>query len=232
MYDSSKLKLILALSMMCFFLVSQISIVTAANNQGLAWGIEPNDRFDYAVEVIYHSDTLDLNIGDEMYVIVNSLPAIPDDVNHFVQLAVYNFTTYWSNGTTMDSLWYDVVHLIPFYVLPIGNWSLIEELTLEATPTVQVTQDASYFSRTGAPTEHYNGTDVLMKSDGVIAYGKVDWNRTGTGDTLSVELIRDGYVLPTTSSTATASGDATLLYLGLAVAVPVVIVVAIMIRRR
>jgi len=248
--DSYKsMRTLVGLAFISLFFISQTINVAAANNQGLEWGVEVDDRFDYDVKVIYHNDTLDLDIVDEMYVIIDGLPSIADNITSLAQLTFLDFTTYWDNGTVMDDFWWGVLSLIPFILLPIGNWSLMETLTEEADESVEVTQDATYFTASRTPSETYNSTYTLMKSNGTPAYFKVDWIRSGMGDSLSVELIKEGYVLPTSTTTGstttssttnqTTSGTTTpdgyntlLLMIGVSGMVLLVIIVVLVARRR
>ncbi|MGY5878721.1 MAG: hypothetical protein RTV31_00665 [Candidatus Thorarchaeota archaeon] len=98
------------------------SSVAAANNQNLAWGISVGQRLDYN----YHSETQHYNETDikdvNFYNIIESLPAISDDIDTLGEFpSTPSRTCYYSNGTetTYPYIWYAV---------PIGNWDLVIDL--------------------------------------------------------------------------------------------------------
>ena len=195
-------KVILGMLLLPLLILSQATNVIAVNNQALDWGIEAGNRFNYDLEVTYHNATYSLDIIDKMHVIIDDLPVIPDNISHLYELAFYDFTTYWNNDTYMDDFWTNVMHLIPFYAIPIGNWSLIRDLYEEVNPPVAIEEDKSTFKVTQGPGEFYNSTQIIMKSDGVLAYLYMEWNRTGMEDYLTIKLTFEGYVLPTSTTTA------------------------------
>ncbi len=231
------MKLLLGLSMMFILLISQASNVAAANNQGLEWNVVVDNRFDYDVKLTYHNSTFDLDIDDQMYVTIDDVPSIPDNVTSLAQLTFLDFTTYWDNGTAMDNVWKDILSLIPFMIYPIGNWSFITQLIEDINPQADLNQDASVLTTTTPPNEYHNTTFTLMKSDGALAHLQTDWIRTGSEDSMSVELIREGYTTSATTTNTTGTnpldGDNTLLLvLGGSAAVMVVVLSLIMIRRK
>ena len=195
-------KVILGMLLLPLLILSQATNVIAVNNQALDWGIEAGNRFNYDLEVTYHNATYSLDIIDKMYVIIDDLPVIPDNVSHLYEIAFYDFTTYWNNGTNMDNFWTNVMHFIPFYAIPTGNWSLISDLYGEVDPPVAVEEDKSTFKATWGPGEFYNSTQIAMMSDGVLVYLYTEWNRTGMEDFLTIKLNFEGYVLPTSTTTA------------------------------
>ncbi|MGY5881686.1 MAG: hypothetical protein RTV31_15650 [Candidatus Thorarchaeota archaeon] len=218
-----KVHVLLGLSMAFLLIISQTSQVTAGNNQGLEWNVSVNDRFDYSIAATYHNATFDTVVDDAMWVNITELPTIPDNVTRLVQIAVLNFGTFWANGTSMHDFWWEIMHYTPFYLFPIGNWSLLESLW-----DLDVFQDATTFT-VGGSSELHNATITVLKSDGALAHIKVEW--IGPDSSLSFELIRDGYTVPTTTTTTT--GDTTLLLmLGGGAAVAVVLIVIVVMRRR
>jgi len=101
------------------------SSVVAVTNQNLSWGISVGQRldYDYYREVTNYNDT---EISDfRFYNIIESLPAISDDIDSWGDLPDKpNRTCYYENGTepTFPYIW---------YVIPIGNWNLIIDLWLD-----------------------------------------------------------------------------------------------------
>lgn len=201
--NNKNLKILFGLSLMVFLIISQTSQVAAANNQGFEWGIAIDDRFDYEVKATYHNSTLDIDVDDTMYVVIDDLPTIADGITSLAQLTFLDFSLYWENGTDMNSFWKEIISVIPFYLYPVGNWTLLETLYMDSDPQAEVTQDASVFTISRTPTETYNVTLTVLKSDGALAYIDMEWDRSRMEDEdeLSFELIRDGYVLPTSTTT-------------------------------
>jgi hypothetical protein len=240
-------RFILGLSILSLLILAQASNVDAVTAQGLEWGVAVNDRINYGIAVTYHNATYDLNLTEQMYLIIDAVPVIPDNVSHLAQAALYEFTTYWDNGTVMDDFWNNFLLIMPFYVLPIGNWSLISELYGEIDPPVITMNEKSIFTVVWAT--NFDSTQVVLKSDGVLSYSYTEWNRIGMEDYLTIELTREGFVYPpvttTTSSSSnptTASNETTtptqegdliyLLILGGVVGVVLIILIIILLRRR
>ncbi|MFW9843675.1 MAG: hypothetical protein ACFFEV_03790, partial [Candidatus Thorarchaeota archaeon] len=196
MENMRNIRLLFGISVSILLIISQTLHVAAANNQGLEWGVAINDQFDYSLTATYHNATLDLNIDDGMNVNITGLPTIPDDVTSLAQITFLDFDTFWDNGTDQHDFWANVMHYVPFYVYPLGNWSLIESLW-----DIEVSQDATSFTATVDSSDFHNYTVTILKSDGVLAHLRAEWIRSD--DSLSFELIRDGYTVPTASTTTT-----------------------------
>jgi hypothetical protein len=198
-------------------------------NHGLKWGVEDGARFNYTVEVSYRSETLDLDVVDEMYVIIDGLHGIPDHGFGLSELVAL-YTTYWSNGTVMDQFWF-VIHEWPFDIFPIGNWSLVRDYFLDSAYN-EVIENESLFIALSTYSSRYNYTNIYMKNDGAIAYYRSYRNITEHNESLSLELTREGFVPPTITHSVPTGGYTTLLFLGLLVAAPVAILAAIAVRRK
>jgi hypothetical protein len=240
------MKILLGISIVFIILLTQTSSVAAVTDQGLEWGIEVGDRFDYNVEVEFHNTTMDLIIDDEMYVIINELPTIADHITSGAQLpmlhlAINSYTTYWDNGTVMDSLWLDILNIgIPFMCYPIGNYSLLTEL-FEASPaTTIITQNTTIMNYT-VVDQPYSGnvhTMVFQKSNGapVSTLFNGTWNSVASVH-VDLALIQSTTITTTTASgttgTTTGIGDSNLiLILGGATAVVIVVFAIVIIRRK
>ncbi len=235
MNGNNNLKLLFGISLMFLLIFSQASNVTAANNQGLEWGLEVDDRLNYNVKVEYHNTTLDLEFDEEMYVIVNDIPSISDDITSITQLTTFNmifgyYSTYWENDSIMDSLWMHTLKLAPITVLPIGNWVLVTQLFTDATPIAIMVQDSSIFNYTieDIPNPGNVQSSELLKSDGATSSWvyNVTW---GSETTVYVELTRQ---ISTTTSTGQTLGDNTLLIVIGGVAVVAVVLILVILRKR
>jgi hypothetical protein len=237
----NKYRIMFGILVMLLLINSQTSHVAAANNQGLEWGFDVDDRFDYNVEVTFQNTTLDLAIDDEMYVIIDDLPIIADDIAGFGQLVLPStvlghFTTYWVNGTVMDDFWEKTMKMNPFKPLPVGNWNLITQLWEANIPVPDLAQDSLTMTYTfeDLPNPGNNQTAVNSKIDGAPTYFlyNVTW---GSETTVFVEVSRE---IPTSTTgsptgTTTPDGDNTLLLvLGGSAAVVVVVLILVIMRRR
>ena len=233
--------------MVTIILFAQISSVAAANNQGLEWGIEVGDRYDFDFDVSYHNSTFDLDLTGEMYVVVNLVGDISDDIVALMNIPIASlylgtFTVYWSNGTVMDDFWLGIPFMgTTFLYYPIGNWTLMAELFEDAFPT-GVTQDTSILNYTvvDVPAAGNVMSQVFQKSNGVASSMRshVTWSDT-TAD-VEFTLTSSTTVTTTTTTTTTSgttgttgTGDTTLiLILGGGAAVAIVVIVIVMMRRK
>ena len=230
MHRNKSIKILLCISIVTIILFAQTANVTAINDQGLVWGIEVDDRFDYEVEIEFHNSTMDLTIDDEMYVIINELNPVPDHVTSGPHLSIFSlalgsYITYWDNGTVMDSLWPSTIKHSPFMAYPIGNWSLLTQIFEDGAPTVVVTQDTTIlnYSATDIPNPGNVQQIILLKSNGALQsqFYNVTW---GSETTVFMEL--------TLLSSTTAGGNIDLTLILGGVAVVAIVVVALVIVRR
>ncbi len=174
MLNRDSLKVLVGFSIVIGLFFTQIGSVSAINNQGLVWGIEVNDRFDYNVQVQFNSSTGNLTLDNKMYVIVDELNTIPDHVTELADITIFSlalgsYSTYWENGTLMDDLWLDIISVAnPFAVYPIGNWSLLAQIFEDAAPVV-ITQNTTImnYSLIDYPIAGNVHEMITLKSNGV-----------------------------------------------------------------
>ncbi|MFW9910649.1 MAG: hypothetical protein ACFFEF_19005 [Candidatus Thorarchaeota archaeon] len=233
MTSTKILNALLGLSIATIILFSQVVDVAAINDQGLVWGIEVNDRFDYDVELEFHNSDTDISINDKMYVIVNELNTIPDHVTLLSHITIFSlslgsYTTYWENGTTMDSLWLGIMNgMNPFVAYPIGNWRLLGEIFEDSAPAV-ITQNATMMncSLVDYPIPGNVHETIFLKNSGVPSSQL--YIRTWDSDTtLFMNL-----TMITTSPYPGDGGSALILILGGVVASAIVIIVIVRVRRK
>jgi hypothetical protein len=223
-------KILLGISISVIILLAQTSSVAAVNDQDLVWGIKVNDRFDYNVEIGFHNASSVIELDTQMYVIIDELNTITDHATSLGHLAMFSlaigsYTTYWSNGSVMDSLWLDELNqLNPIVAYPVGNWTLLTELFEAANPYAEVIQNSTMLNHTRADYP-FSGNVISMvfqKSTGIpqsILYN-VTWDGTITV-----------YVKLTLIRSTTTQTD--LLYiLGGLVVVVVIVIVIVFIRRK
>ena len=237
METRNHLRFMLGLSIVAIFLISQTANVTAINDQGLVWGIEVNNRFDYRVEVEFQNSTTNLSIEEKMYMIVNELNTIPGHTTLLTDLTIFSlalgsYTTFWENGTIMDNFWFDIMSgSNPLAVYPIGNWSLLAQIFEDSAPVV-ITQntDTMNYSLVDFPVVG-NVHEIISRKDNGVPNSHLYIRTWDSGATIFMNLtIID---TPTATGTTTGEGDNTLLLiLGGGSAVAVVVIVVMIVRRK
>jgi len=116
------------------FLLGMMHIVpvTAATNQGLEWGVEPDVTIDYELFV----EAPDISFDGGIYIEYNApAPVIPDSITDWLDIPYFDVDVFYANGTGMGIM---VLILLAAYNLhvPIGNWTFLSEL---AENTINVT---------------------------------------------------------------------------------------------
>ncbi|MHA1577089.1 MAG: hypothetical protein ACTSU3_06985 [Candidatus Thorarchaeota archaeon] len=122
-----KTKYTLTLCLIIFILCS-FPTVNAQNSQGLYWGVENNTRVYYQVDSSSESQNVGFTpIHGIIYLLIQDLPEIPENVIGFADFMQYNLSVYWENGTQIQ-----YSNIVPFFfiVWPIGNWTLYSEWIL------------------------------------------------------------------------------------------------------
>ncbi len=169
--------------------------VSAANTQGLSWGVLVGDRIDYTLSVYSEGyETTYLTNGTfDCYVTIKSLPDIPATVNTIPNLQPQNYNQSFLNGTEYAFAWIAV---------PIGNWTLFTEI-LEQSMT-------SFDNVTFIDTATEWGYDAFLrflssnltqilrvsKSDGAMNYLRHVQSWTSGISYYRTEMIRKGLLGP------------------------------------
>ena len=169
MSKSLSFQLMAILFVLCF----AVTPVSAANNQGLHWGITVGSRFDYHQYANFSIDETGPREKD-FYVIIDSLPRIPDDINMTSDLPdLVGASQFYENGTQIEgsSGW---------SVLPVGNWSLI----------------VGIWQSWDTNTTDYNMTQDIISTPYIIGYNFTIFWRSGS-DTFAQIYVRTTGVLHT-----------------------------------
>lgn len=180
---SKKIGLLLIAYVLVLISVTQ---VTAITNHNLEWGIDVGDQFHYTV-----SGPTYIGFPD-YYVEINSVTPIPEDVSgtYDISPSLIGYSYYYENGTVMS------MHMsIPWTVVPIGNWTLIQELM--GTPPYGEYSWINTASEWGVTyTENWSTivrttTVTFSKTDGVLnLYRVVDDPEIGL--TIGSQIVRKG----------------------------------------
>jgi len=116
------------------FLLGMMHVVpvTAATNQGLEWGVEPDATIEYELFV----DAPDIAYDGGIYVEYNApTPTIPDSITDWLDIPYFDTDFFYANGTEMGIIALIFLAAYNFHV-PIGNWTFLSEL---AEDTIDVT---------------------------------------------------------------------------------------------
>ncbi len=186
-----------------FVLCLVVTPVSAANNQGLHWGVTTGSRFDYHdfAEFTMPNQNETSPREKDFYVIIDSLPSIPDDINAMRNLSgLVGASRFYENGTEIEgsSSW---------DVLPVGNWSLIVGIwQSRATNTTDYNMTQDIISTPYLIGYNYtifwrSGTDTLaeiyVRTTGVLhtSYSRITWTEIGIVDLRRISLV-EGVTLP------------------------------------
>ncbi len=182
-----------------------------AQSQGLQWGFQHGDRYDFRFET--WPSTINNETGhtqEQVYGIAPTPPAIPDPVGgEGGELPRVLFQLYFSNGTSIEypSFGIDAV--------PIGNWTLLTDIaaasSLNASTNVALNGANLTFSISDTPVSWglnqtlsygdiatvarmYIWMSVYSKTDGVLLNGSFQSWESFYGDILisSSRLTRTG----------------------------------------
>ena len=181
------LQVLFALSFATMFLISPVA---AATSQGLEWGIEDGDQWNFDFTSVADGVT---EMDEVMYFeSTGGLTTIPNILTDWVSLPEPSFDVEWANGTSLG--WSALIFIfymiaVDQWAVPIGNYTLLGELY----------EDNVFYNGTIYETSSYWGMDVIidyfgdldvhvdfLKADGFLAH----WTVTTENGTLS--MIRQG----------------------------------------
>ncbi|MHA2425741.1 MAG: hypothetical protein ACXAEF_13200 [Candidatus Thorarchaeota archaeon] len=132
----------------------------AASSHHFIWGASFDDRFDY---VFYLKDQV---IDENMYVIVDDIPILPEQVNELGDIPGISTDEFWENGT--PTFYWDSV-FPDWPIMPIGNWSYIKQLLIDSTLDITEwieTECLFGYTFTQSPSNFH--TIIYWKIDGVL----------------------------------------------------------------
>jgi hypothetical protein len=168
------------LGFLCLLLLAATP-VGAVTNQGLDWGFDVGDRFDFHFRYVDHQNSMYSKEYDFYFEVV-SLSTIPDGITGLT-IPYLNLSCavgyYFANGTDLGPY----AAVLPGLALPVGNWSLWTSI-IEAIahPTADYyTFDASdsgtawsyYADYGGVGIPHEQGSVIYLKADGVLT--RFEW---------------------------------------------------------
>ena len=161
------------------FLLGMMLIVpvTAATNQGLEWGVEPDARIDYELFV----DAPDIVHDGGIYMEYNApAPVIPDSITDWLDIPYFDVDIFYANGTDMGITALILLAAYNMHV-PIGNWTFLSELaedTIDVTNFVLDDEDPYFWGYSWEDDDWEYAMDGLrltvhvdfLKVDGCLAH--------------------------------------------------------------
>lgn len=175
------LEVLVAFSIASMFLISPVA---AATSQGLEWGIELNDQYNFDIT----SETNGVNDLDAViyFEVTGGLSTIPNILTDWSSIPKPTFTIQWANGTSLG--WSALIFIFygiatDCWVVPIGNYTLLGELyDADVFHNGTVFDTGSYW---GMDVNDFLGNTVdihvdYLKSDGFLAH----WTVTTDNGTL------------------------------------------------
>ena len=197
------LQVLLALSLATMFLVSPVA---AATSQGLEWGIEVGDQWNFDLTSVTDGVT---EMSEVMYFeVTGGAATIPNILTLWSSIPTVTFDIEWANGTALG--WSALIFI--FYavatsgwVVPIGNYTLLGEL-YEANVFYNGTvyNSGNYW---GMDVDDFLGDPIdihvdYLKDDGFLAHwtvttenGSLTMTRQGLPGLDIVGFIQDNLIL-------------------------------------
>lgn len=186
------LNLILVLAILSMFLVAPVA---AATSQGLEWGPAYGFTVEYEMSSV-HDDSF----NEDIYINVTAVPtaAIPDPLTDWSNIPDFTLGFWWANGTSMGLVaivFLGVYFVGAKFVVPIGNFTLLQELLAPEITGEEFTSDANLWrivwSQDLTSTEEYQITGAYSKVDGFLSEYKLETVSTLNDTVLeSFEAIR------------------------------------------
>ncbi len=199
------------------------SLVSAANNQNLEWGVSVNQRFDYNLHIEYNVESGSDDSNTPYFVVVDSLPDIPDNIAFEPDLPNPNFDLFYLNGSDGSGYFVSITF---WNVIPIGNWDMIIDLWLgipivKETDIVNTSELVGYNYTYSFENKTHVYTQLYSKSNGVLHTFEMSYR-----DEIDPSIYRVREII------AVAGGDIPILYIAGAVGVGVIVILAIFVKKR
>jgi hypothetical protein len=190
------LELLFAFAIIAFLLMTPVA---AATDQGLQWGVQNGDRFDFNM---HQSDGEDV-INEALYMTVDSRPSIANGISTWSAVPGVDIDVFWANGSSMGFsalIFLGIFFVDGAFCFPVGNWTLLTELR-GADPDAQITDSIFFWGF------NYRGTFIdpelqirlgvdYLKSDGFLAHYTIETvNQTSEETIYTASITRQGLFL-------------------------------------
>jgi len=172
-----------------------LQTASAASNQGLTWGITEGQTFtfsvDQSIEMAIYTLTTSIENSYKIVMGIDSLPEIPADIDSLLDLPSVDVNFRFENGTTVA----EVIPLSIGFVVPTGNWTLIDELYKDvygAIPGVTWIDTAMVYGYSMSLEElgmSYDYTFQYLKADGFLYSINMDMESSFANTTMNFERL-------------------------------------------
>ena len=181
---------------------------TRFSYHNLYWGYNDGARFDFHV-VLTGGGSGFPDLDEMMYIEIDEdgLPIIPAIMTDFDDLPHVGADLYWANGTVSYDNFFSYSWKLS---MPIGNWSVVGDMTETLNPTANVTLDApdswfwGYSRDTISGDVHYQVHTDYLKVDGFLARHTAVFTNVTTSELIGTITIERTGLLPYTDRTAPA----------------------------
>jgi hypothetical protein len=173
--------------------------VVAATDQGLEWGVQNGDRFDFNM----HEDSDGVVTNEALYMIVDSRPSIANGISNWAAVPGVDIDVFWANGSSMGFsalIFLGIYFVDGEFCFPVGNWTLLTELR-GSDPDAALTDSIFFWGFSWRGTffdpelQVQIGVDYL-KSDGFLAHYTVETvNQTSQETIYTASITRQGLFL-------------------------------------
>lgn len=173
--------------------------VAAATDQGLEWGVQDGDRFDFNM----HESSDGTVVNEALYMTVTSRPLIANGISNWNAVPGVNIDIFWANGSSMGFsalIFVGIFFVNGEFCFPVGNWTLLTELR-SSDPDATITDSIFFWGFSWRGTffdpeiQTHLGVDY-MKSDGFLAHYTVETvNQTSQETIYTASITRQGIFL-------------------------------------
>ncbi len=181
-----------------FAFVAMICVgpVAAATSQGLEWGIQNGDQWNYNITSETAGTT---TLNEVMYFEVLSRPTIPNIVSSWAQVPKPTWNITWANGTSLG--WSALIFIFlgvatSSFAVPIGNFTLLGDLYTDSIYNGTIYDSGNYWGMDLSTTFFSEGLTVhvdYLRTDGMLAHWNVVTTNTTNSQTLGkIDMVRQG----------------------------------------
>jgi len=173
--------------------------VAAATDQGLEWGVQNGDRFDFDMHENSDGDVT----TEALYMTVDSRPSIANGISNWAAVPGVDIDIFWANGSSMGLsalIFLGIFFVDGEFCFPVGNWTLLTELR-SSDPDATIADSIFFWGFSWRGTfidpelQVKIGVDY-MKSDGFFAHYTVETvNQTSQETTYTASITRQGLFL-------------------------------------
>jgi len=186
-------------------MILPVGFAQVDTSHGLIWGVEVGDIFNYHLAIRYTEQSR--NIYLDYYVVVDSLPLIPDNISEIERVGSSSanewnsyFSFFFTNDTEITPQ--TMVPTLHWSIFPIGNWTCIEEIELSEinttywdVQTIDTDTEWGFIITADDVIAVHTDTVRYSKEDGALNLLEMHW-QYDPGRFRTLSYIRVGEGLP------------------------------------